>query len=131
MLLTALATVLFWITFFADLGAQQNGELAVRSDAWYAWELSFPLADAWMAATAVLGAVGLWRLRPFGLLWGLVSAGAMVFLGLMDVLFFLLNGLYLPLTMDAALELFIHAWVIGFGLFAISAIWRSRAALGC
>ena len=63
MLLTAVGTLLFWVTFFADLEAQRSGYLASRCDAWFAWEMSFPLADAWMAATAILGAVGLWRMR--------------------------------------------------------------------
>jgi hypothetical protein len=130
MFLTAVGTLLFWSAFFADLEAQRAGTLATRSDAWFAWEISFPLADLWMAATAILGAMGLWRMRPAGLLFGLVSAGAMVFLGLMDVLFFLENGLYLPLTGEVALELFIHAWTVAFGLFAIGSVWKHRAALG-
>jgi len=129
MFLTAAGTLLFWVAFFADLEAQRVGTLAARSDAWFAWELSFPLADLWMAATAILGAVGLWRMRRTALLFGLVSTGAMVFLGLMDVLFFLENGLYLPMTGEVALELFIHAWAVAFGLFAIRSVWKHRAAL--
>ena len=127
MLLTAVGTLLFWIAFFADLEAQRAGALASRNDAWFAWELSFPLADLWMAATAILGAVGLWRMRPTGLLFGLVSGGAMVFLGLMDVVFFLENGLYLPVTGEIAVELLIHVWTVAFGLWAIATIWRERA----
>ncbi len=130
MLLTAVGTLLFWVTFFADLETQRSGYLASRCDAWFAWEMSFPLADAWMAATAIAGAVGLWRMRPTGLLFGLVSGGAMVFLGLMDALFFLQNGLYLPLTGEVAVELFIHIWTAAFGLFAIAYIWSHRALLG-
>ena len=76
MLLTAAGTILFWGTFFADPETQHSGHLASRCDAWFAWEMSFPLADGWMAATAILGAVGLWRMRPAGLLFGLVSGGA-------------------------------------------------------
>ena len=129
MLLTATGTLLFWVTFFADLEAQRGGYLASRCDAWFAWEMSFPLADAWMAVTAILGAVGLWRMRPTGLLFGLVSGGAMVFLGLMDVLFFLQNGLYLPLTGEVAVELFIHIWTAALGLFAIAYIWVRRGLL--
>ena len=130
LLLTAVGTLLFWVAFFADLEAQREGTLAARSDAWFAWEMSFPLADLWMAVTAILGAVGLWRVRPGGLLFGLVSGGAMVFLGLMDALFFLENGLYLPLTGEIAIELFIHLWTVAFGLFAIASVWKHRAALG-
>ena len=129
MLLTAAGTLLFWVAFFADLETQRSGTLASRSDAWFAWELSFPLADLWMAVTGIVGAVGLWRARSGGLLFGLVSGGAMVFLGLMDALFFLENGLYLPLTGEVAIELFIHAWTVALGLFAIVYVWSRRALL--
>jgi hypothetical protein len=129
MFLTAAGAILFWATFPADLDAQRESAFASRSDAWLAWELSFPLPDAWVAATAILGAVGLWRVRPTGLLFGLVSGGAMVFLGLIDLLFFLQNGLYLPMNSEAAMELFIHVWAIAFGLFAILATWRHRSRL--
>ena len=124
MLLTAIGIILFWIVFFADLDAQRESTFASRSTAWFAWELSFPLADAWVAMTAIAGAIGLWRRRPTGLLFGLVNGGAMVFLGLIDLLFFLENGLYLPMNVEAALELLIHLWMTGFGLFAIAAIWK-------
>lgn len=132
MLLTAVGTIAFWGFFFADLEAQRTSELAVRSDAWFAWEMSFPLADAWMALTAILGAVGIWRGRAWGLLFGLVSGGSMVFLGLMDVLYFLQNDLYVPLSAEIGLELAIHAWVILFGVAAIGLLWRQRPGLvGC
>jgi hypothetical protein len=129
MLLTAVGTILFWITFFANLEAQRSGYLASRCDAWFAWEMSFPLADGWMAATTILAAAGLWRIRSGGLLFGLVSGGAMVFLGLMDALFFLQNGLYLPLVSEAAVELLIHVWMVTFGLFAIAYVWSRRLLL--
>jgi hypothetical protein len=129
MLLTAIGIILFWIVSFADLDAWRESTFASQSAAWFAWELSFPLADAWVALTAILGAIGLWRRRPAGLLFGLVSGGAMVFLGLIDLLFFLENGLYLPVNAESVIELLIHLWATGFGLFAIAAIWsRSDAS---
>lgn len=129
MLLTALGTIAFWGAFFADLEAQRSGELASRLEAWYAWEMSFPLADGWMALTALLGAVGIWRLRPAGLLFGLVSGGSMVFLGFMDVLFFAQHGLYTPVTAEVAVEMAIQVWVVVFGLATISLLWRHRGTL--
>jgi hypothetical protein len=126
MLLTAIGIILFWVVFFADPDAQRESTFAARSEAWFAWELSFPLADAWVALTATAGAIGLWRRHPAGLLFGLVSGGAMVFLGLIDLLFFLENGLYLPMNAEVAIELLIHLWATGFGLFAIVIIWRHR-----
>jgi hypothetical protein len=124
MLLTAIGTILFWAVFFIDLDAQRASTFASRAEAWFAWELSFPLADGWVILTALLGAIGLWRMRPTGLLFGLVSGSAMVFLGLIDILFFLENDLYLPMNVEVAIELFIHLWMTGFGLFAITIIWR-------
>jgi hypothetical protein len=129
MLITALGTLLFWVVFLADLDAQRGGELALRSDAWFAWEVSFPLADGWMAAVTLLGAIGLLRLRSWGVLFSLVSGGAMVFLGLMDILFFLQNDLYLPLTGETAIELGIHVWLVAFGLVLIRYVWRQRRNL--
>ncbi len=131
MLLTAIGTALFWIAFFSDLEAQRSGYFASRCAAWFAWELSFPLADAWMAATALLTALGLWQQQPTGLLFGLVSGSAMVFLGLMDMLFFLQNSLYLPLNGEVVVEALIHLWMSAFGLAAIWLIWRQRHELGC
>lgn len=124
MLLTAIGIILFWVIFFADLDAQRESTFASRSEAWFTWELSFPLADAWVALTAILGSIGLWRKRPAGVLFGLISGGALVFLGLIDLLFFLENGLYLPMNIEVVIELLIHLWATGFGLFAIATIWR-------
>ena len=129
-MVTSVGTLGFWLTFFADLDAQRHGELAARSVDWFAWELSFPLADAWMAVTGILGAIGLWRLRSTGLLFSLLSGSAMIYLGLMDGLFFLQNGLYLPFTAEIALEAFIHIWVVALGLTLITYVWTHREVLG-
>ncbi|MFL7791215.1 MAG: hypothetical protein AB8I69_03670 [Anaerolineae bacterium] len=129
MLLTAIGTILFWVIFFADLDTQRESIFALRSETWFAWELSFPLADGWVTLTTLLGAIGLWRSRPTGLLFGLVSGGAMVFLGLIDILFFLENRLYLPVNVEVAVELFIHLWMTSFGLFVIAIIWKHRNAI--
>jgi len=129
MAVTAIGTLLFWVTFFADLEAQRTGYFASQSNSWFAWELSFPLADGWMSLTALLAAVGLWRMRPLGLFFALVSSGAMVFLGLMDALFFLQNGLYAPINAEVAVEMVIHIWTVAFGLTAMVTVWRHRYAL--
>ncbi len=127
--LTAIFTMVFWIVFFADTAAQADSFLARQSACWYAWERSFPLADAWMAVAALIGAWGLVRMRPWGLLFCELAGSALVFLGLMDILFFVQNGLYLPFNADVAVEAFIHAWVTGFGVFVITYVWRRRNLL--
>ena len=129
MVVTALLTMAFWVAFFADYAGQNQSFLAHECDGWFLWERSFPAADAWMAVACVLGAVGLWRMRPWGLLFSLVAGGALIFLGLMDILFFLQNGLYWPVNFDVATEMVIHAWVLAFGAFVIAYMWGKRGLL--
>jgi hypothetical protein len=129
MLLTAAGTLVFWVAFFAGYEAQRDCYLAQECNCWFPWERSFPAADAWTAALCILGATGLWRVRPAGLLYSLVAGGALVFLGLIDALFFLQNGLYWPLNGDVAVELFIHVWTVTIGLSAIACVWPRRGYL--
>jgi hypothetical protein len=129
MLLTSIGIAVYWTAFLSNLDAQRAGHFASRAEAWFAWELSFPLPDAWIAATALLGASGLWRARPSGLLFSLVGGGAMVFLGLIDALFFLENGLFIPLNGEVVVQILIQVWMIGFGLFSINTTWRHRDRL--
>jgi len=129
MVVTALLTMAFWVAFFADYEGQRQSFLARECEGWFLWERSFPAADAWMAVACVLGAVGLWRMRPWGLLFSLVAGGALIFLGLMDVLFFLQNGLYWPVNLDVATEMVIHVWVLAFGAFVIVYVWGKRGLL--
>jgi hypothetical protein len=85
----AVGTTAYWIVFFT------SGAVQVQRDAAYlAFERAFPLADGWMAACAALAAVGLWRRRPWGLLFGLLAGSSLVFLGCMDVLWNLNAGSY-------------------------------------
>ncbi len=126
LILTALGTSLFWIVFFAKGPAQADSYLAQQCPAWYAWERSFPAADAWMALAAFVGALGLLRLRPWGLLFCQLASGALLFVGLMDVLFFLQNGLYTWHRADVVIEMLIHAWVLGLGAFVSLYVWQKR-----
>ncbi len=129
MVVTAVLTMAFWVVFFADYEGQSQSFLARECEGWFLWERSFPAADAWMAIVCLAGAVGLWKMRPWGLLFSLVAGGALIFLGLMDALFFLQNGLYWPVNFDVATELVIHAWVLAFGSFVIAYVWGKRSLL--
>ncbi len=130
LLLAGLGTLAFWAVFFADLDSQRTGPFAQQSASWYDWERSFVLPDLWLAVTALLAARALWRRERHGLPLALVCSGGLVFLGLIDVAFFLQHGLYTPLTGEAALELGIHAGALLAGVFVSGATWWGRAALG-
>lgn len=122
--LTAVLTVAFWVTFFANYAGQAESYFARECASWFLWERSFPAADLWAATCCLLGAVGLWKRRAWGGLFALLSGSALVFLGLMDALFFLQNGLYSPFNVDVLLEAVIHVWVLAFGAFVIIHTWQ-------
>ncbi len=122
--LVALVTGGYWLTFFT------SGATQVRHDDVYlAFERAFPLADGWLMVCAALGAIGLWRGRAWGLLYGLLAGGCLVYLAGLDVLFNLNAGNYRIDSAAMGFEIFINAGsaVVGAGL--IRALWRRRAEL--
>jgi hypothetical protein len=119
----AVATTLYWIAFFTVPEAIQ----ARPGDPVYlAFERAFPLADAWLVVAAILGAIGLWKMRDWGFLFSLLAGSAAIFLGLMDLLFDLENGIFVPLTGEALTELAIVVLLLVLGPFSILATWRQR-----
>lgn len=122
--LVAVLTALYWIDFFFA------GRVHVRDDAVYlAFEKAFPLADAWMAACSLLGAIGLWRRRPWGLLFGLLAASAQIFLACIDVLFNLNEGNYTIVSAAMAAEIAINVVLLVGAPLLIAFLWRWRRAL--
>lgn len=122
--LVAMLTLLYWVDFFS------SGGVHVRDDAVYlAFERAFPLADAWMAACALLGAIGLWRRRPAGLLFSLLAASAQIFLACMDVLFNLNEGNYSIASPAMTIEIGINAGLLVGAPLLIAFLWRNRDLL--
>jgi len=122
--LTGLMTVVYWVLYFAT-GAVQ----AETSPVYIAFENSFPAADAWMAAACFVAAAGLLARRHWGLLFGVCAGSAMIFLGLMDVLFNLEQGMYAAMNAEMAFETLINAWTLGFGAFVLWFLWSRRKIL--
>jgi hypothetical protein len=117
---TAIGTVLFWALF------PTNGIGMDRSSVYLAWKRPFPLAEAWMALTAIAAAIGLLRMKDWGLLFGCLAGSALVFLGLANVLFFMQNNLYTPPHADTIIQVVIHLWSLTFGPFVIAYLWGKR-----
>jgi len=122
--LTGLGTAAFWVLFFA-------GRMdATETEQDEAFERAFPLADSWMIACALTAAKNLPRMNRKGFFAGFAAAGALLFLGLMDILYSLENGKYWPLTSDRAQMLVIHAWTAALGAASALVLWRHRDLMG-
>ena len=117
-ILTGFALVVFWFLFFVfDLLPENPPEC------YLVFERAFPLPDAALAVTLLLA--GLFGYRKRGRVLSLVSAGALVFLGLLDFSFNIQNGVYHSSAADLVLNAFINLWAVGFGTFTILAYARS------
>ncbi len=120
--LVASVTPLYWIVFFA------TGNLTPSpADCGYKFELAFPAADLWMAVTAALGAIGLGRGANWGRTMALVTAGSILYLAAMDVLFDLENGVYLIARAQTVVEALINLSCLGFGIYLLIAMLPEAA----
>lgn len=120
MLIAALGTIAYWLTYFG------SGATQVRKDAVYlSFENAFPLADGWMTLCYLLAAFHLLRGNARAVLWGLCAGSAMIFLGAMDLLFNLEQGQFRwPLSAEMWVETVIVASCWLFGPFTIWRLWR-------
>jgi hypothetical protein len=119
--LSAAVTAAYWIVFFT------GGEVqASESECYLVFERAFPLADLWLAATCVAAAEALRRGRESAVLWGIAAGSAAVYLGCMDVLYNLENGMYARWSPPMAGELAINLYCLSFGPFLLAYFWRNR-----
>jgi hypothetical protein len=127
LIFSPLATLAYWIVwFFVDRTLLANQ----TSAAYYTFENAFVAADAWLATTSALGAWTLWRRRPTALLWMLLAASSGIYLGLMDTLYNLENGVYGGHGSGALLiEIAINVLSFAVPAYILVFAWRSRRQL--
>ena len=131
----SLGTIAFWIEFFT------SGTVSMSdTPAYIEHEQSFPLADAYMVACALTCAVGLIRMRPWALLFGVMAGSGIIFLGLMDTLYSIQQGMFsisahsdqgaVGFSSSVSVEAFvICAICLILGPVTIIYLWRNRARL--
>jgi hypothetical protein len=115
---TAVGLVGFWIAFFT-LGIGPTNP----PPGYAAFEHAFPGPDL-LLATVLLAAAASNRhpsprRRALGRTLSLAAAGALVFLGCLDVSFNLQNGMYTLAFADGLAAAAINAWCIGIGALMI------------
>lgn len=108
----AIVCIYYWADYYFSGGVQ-----LIKDDWYIKFQNSFPLADLWMIACAITGAIGLLTEETYGLVFALLSGSSLIFLGLMDVTFNLQNNLYrfVRTSGQMKLEVFLNLWALGFG----------------
>lgn len=122
LVLTAVGTAAFWIGFFTAGDALHSAD----TDVYLAFEAAFPVADAWMASAALAAAIGLARRRAWAIPAGIAAGSALVFLGLMDVLYDLEHSVYARPSGAMAVEMVINVFCLIVGPFLMVYFWRQR-----
>ncbi|MES2489609.1 MAG: hypothetical protein V4607_07430 [Pseudomonadota bacterium] len=119
MAFTTLATLAYWLVYF------MSGATMVRTDNVYtSFENAFPLADAWMAVGYLLAAIFLLKGDRRAVLWGICAGSAMIFLGAIDILFNIEQGLFTHGSAEMAAEIVINIFCWTFGPFTIWRMWK-------
>ena len=119
--LSAVVTLLYWVAFFTS-GDVQSSE----AECYLVFERAFPAADSWLAAACVAAAEGLRRRREWAVLFGIAAGSAAVYLGCMDVLYNLENGMYAMWSAPMAGEIVINLFCLTLGPFLLVWFWKNR-----
>ena len=121
------AVAAYWFFWFAVPGVVQSRMPADPGFAVYSgYELAFPLPDAFLAIAALVGVLGLARMRDWGFVAMFVAAGAAFFLGLEDLLFDLENNMFVPFGSAAGIELAIVLVIMALGPVMVVLLWKHR-----
>jgi hypothetical protein len=131
MILAIVLICAYWLIWF---GIDRNLLASSHASSYYTYENAFPLADGWLVLTLIVGVIGLWRRRAYGLLATLLGGGAGVFLGCMDVLFDFENHIYaISPGADASgpiIEIVINLLTFALSIIIVAWVWRHRSWLG-
>ena len=121
---TAIVCIYYWVDFYITGGVH-----VIRDDWYIKFQNSFPAADLWMSACAIVGAIGLLTEETYGLLFALIAGSSLIFLGLMDVTFNVQNNLYrlVGTSSQMKFEVFLNLWALGFGIALIAGLWPRLA----
>ena len=122
-----IATLAYWFVWF---GVDRDILASAHSESYYAFENSFPVADLWMAFAGLAASVALIRRRASALLWIIAAGATSIYLGFLDILFDLENGIYRsPDTGGVLVEIAINVLSLAFGAVVMIWAWRSRREL--
>ena len=108
---TGIGMAIFWLLFFTRGLAPANPPAC-----YLAFEHAFLLPDLILSGSLVIAGWLLANGRPWGRLLSLPCAGGLVFLGVVDFSFNVLNGVYVGHALEGAGNALINFWCVGFGI---------------
>jgi len=125
----SVAYTAYWVVWF---GVDRELLASAHTESYYAFENAFPLADAWTVVAGILAAVTLVKRQASTLIWSTAAGSTSIFLGLLDVLFDLENGIYTAAdgnTGGVIVELIINVLTLSLGSVVMIWAWAQRRQL--
>jgi len=116
LIISAIGLVYYWVGFYTRKGVQ-----VIQEDWYLKFEKAFPVADMWIVACALIGAVGLLTEQNYGLLFSILAASSGIFLALIDITFNIENKLYrlVGTSNEMVFEVVINTLSLLFGIIII------------
>ncbi len=116
LIISAIGLVYYWVDFYTRKGVQ-----VIQEDWYLKFEKAFPVADMWIVACALIGAVGLLTEQNYGLLFSILAASSGIFLALIDITFNIQNKLYrlVGTSNEMVFEVVINITSLLFGIIII------------
>jgi hypothetical protein len=115
---TTFGIVVYWIMVFAKIFPVTELVPGYKN-----WFMSFPLADGWIALTSLLAFIFLLSGDDKAVLFGLLAASGLIFLGLYALLYGINTGLIFNLNMEEIIEIGIKIYCLSVGTFFIFYFW--------
>lgn len=94
MLIVAAVTTMYWLMWFLIPGGKDLLAVLPSDHGYLSFENAFPAADGWMALCGVCAGVLLLRGNSRAIPWLFMAGSAGMYLGGMDILYDLENGIY-------------------------------------
>ncbi len=123
-LFTTIGISLYWLSVFTGIFPVE--ELIPGYKQWF---MAFPLADFWIAITALIAAIALIRKKDVAIPFGIASGSGLIFLGLYAFLYGFNTGLLFILTLDEIIEIAIKVYSLSVGTLFIIKFWKLRNEL--
>jgi hypothetical protein len=90
---------------------------------YFAFNYALSLPESFLAILTIVAGVLLLKNRQLGIRLSWIAAGALVFLGLLNICFNTMTGVYSTSVLDLVINGVVNSWCAGFGIFSI---WSLR-----
>ena len=117
--------VAFWVSYWTGL-ISFGDDPSIAS-----FEAAFPVADALLGAALVGAGIGGLRGKRYGSFFLAVAGAMALYLGVLDVTFYVRRGGYFGIGTDAFTELLINIVCLAGGVAALAGAWRQWMRTDC